>query len=126
MPLKIGDLFNQTAKRISGGEKSILTNMIWVAAIIVGVLLLTLWFILKNEVDIRYDDTSLIMLLLKGGVWSFITCLLVIFLHDNAIKTHYENLYRNKNQEQIIDRVITNEKGIEPEIVQNQSSMSIL
>jgi len=111
--LRLGDLFSSGSDKISGiGNNSIFTSPLWTAIIQTIVILCIVWFIMNNEVDPRYEDTTLMTLMIKIGIWSFITLGVIGFISHGAVASSVEGKYLNKNQQQIVERV-TGQGGIE-------------
>lgn len=105
MPLKLGELFSKGSNKLTNGSGSILLSPIWTALICVVVVLATIWFVMHKEVEPVYNDTSFWTLLVKTGIWSFISLTIILYVHSGAIERNVELQYKDKNKDQIIQRV---------------------
>lgn len=102
MPLNVQDLVDQSSDKLLG-NKSILSSSIYTAFIITLILLILTWLTLKGEIEVVYDDTSLLVLLFKSSVWGFLISIITLFLHDRAINKLYKEKYENMNAQQIVN-----------------------
>ncbi len=102
MPLNVQDLVDQSSDKLLG-NKSILSSSIYTAFIITLILLILTWLTLKGEIEVVYDDTSLLVLLFKSSVWGFLISIITLFLHDRAINKLYKEKYENINAQQIVN-----------------------
>lgn len=98
--LRLGDLFSNG---IGGG--SIFLSPLWTALLTVVVILLIIWFMMSKEVEPIYNDTSFMFLLLKVGVGTFISQVVIQYLVSGSIERSVADKYKNKNQERIVARV---------------------
>ncbi len=102
MPLNVQDLVEKSSDKLLG-NKPVLANPIYTGLIITLILVLITWITLKGEVDIIYDDTSLVILLFKSSIIGFLISLVTLFLHDRAINKAYKLKYENLAAQQIVN-----------------------
>lgn len=102
MPLNVQDLIEKSSDKLLG-NKPVLANPIYTGLIITLILVLITWITLKGEIDVIYDDTSLIALLFKASIIGFLVSLVTMFLHDRAINKAYKLKYENLAAQQIIN-----------------------
>ena len=120
MSLKIGDLVNQISGKIISDESPILDNPIIVSAIIVVIIIFISYIVMRDEVETTYDDTTIFHLLMKAGIWGFMSTGLLLFLHNRVISDKYENKYKNLATEELANAVIQRPdatEAIKPDIL---------
>ena len=110
----MGLSFAELLKPVKSWSKSpVVKNPIIVAIIITSILLFIIWFVMRNEVEMVYDDTSFVMLIFKAGIWGLISTLLFVFLHNKAIEMDISGGYKDKNKERLIDTILSSQKDQE-------------
>ena len=107
--LRLSELFNFS--RISGSGSGIFLSPVWTSAITVGIVLIIIYFTLHNEVEPIYDDTSLLSLLMRIGVWVWLVDSVILYLSYGAIQQLESDKHKNKNKEQIILGVMNTSAG---------------
>lgn len=108
--LRLSELFSSGAANVSGiGNNSIFVSPLWTSIITTVIILCIVWFIMHNEVDPRYEDTTFLTLVVKIGVWSFIAVGAINFISHGAIENSVSSLYQNKNQKQTIEKITDNQ-----------------
>lgn len=107
--LQLSELFNSS--RFIGTGSGIFLSPVRTAAITVGIVLLIVYFTLRNEVEPVYDDTSLLTLLLRIGVWVFLVDAVILYLSYGAIQQLEADKHKNKNKEQIVLGVMNTSAG---------------
>lgn len=122
MPLKLHDLVNKSSKKLVKKGDSVFTNPVYVAGITIGILLIIIWIMMKNEVEIIYEDTSFTTLLFKVGIWGFISSVFISFLHERSIEQKYEEKYANKMQEQVVVAVTSKDQTNSQETIYPESN----
>jgi hypothetical protein len=104
MTFQLDDIINGITDYLT--DNKYVKSPIWVAIIIVVILILTIWFVVKSEIDTIYEDTSMLHLYVKIGIWSVLSSIVVIFLHNKSIHRFYEEKYKNIGQEQAVEAVV--------------------
>lgn len=115
--LRLSELFSTGATGISGSGAGIFLSPVWTAMITISLLLIMIYFIIRNEVEPVYDDTSLITLLIRIGVWGFLIESVILYLSYGAIERFEADKHKNKNKEQIVMGITNGNNGtgtIEP------------
>ncbi len=108
MPLHIEEIIDSITNKIT--DNRWIQSPIWTAVIIVILLLMTIWYVIHNEVDTVYEDTSMMHLYAKIGIWSMIVSIVVVFLHNKSVNRYYEEKYKSKEQEKIVEKVVAETK----------------
>jgi hypothetical protein len=106
MPLNVKDLIDKSSDKLMG-EKPVIASPIYMGIIVTLVILVIVWIVLKGEVDVIYEDTSLGLLLVKAGVWGFLITTGVAFLHDRAVNKIYSKKHESIVTQQIVDSAIS-------------------
>lgn len=94
-------------------QNPILQNPLWISVIITGIILIIIWFVMHNEIEMVYEDTSFLMLLFKAGIWSFVASLFVVFLHNKAIESNIANKYKDTDKERLMSTIVDGTKNKE-------------
>ena len=102
-------------------EIEVFKNPLWMALIIVCIICIIVWFILNNEVEVIYDDTSLPMLIFKAGIWGFISTLIFLFIHNKAVENDVSKKYKTVDKDRLLDKIGEGIEGSDAKITPNIS-----
>jgi type VI protein secretion system component VasK len=108
---RLSELFAGSGKSASYSFGGVFLSPIWTAVVIVTIILIIVWFVTRNEIEPKYDDTSIWTLLIKIGVWSLIGTACVQWLSASAIEASVAERYTNKNQREIVHNALDSEAG---------------
>ena len=103
---RLSELFSGSGKSNANILGGVFLSPIWTAVIVVVTILIIVWFVMHNEIEPKYDDTSIWTLLIKVGVWSLIVVGTVQWLSFGAIEASVADRYTNKNQREIVHNAI--------------------
>jgi hypothetical protein len=106
---QLSQIFANPGKNFGNNFGSVFRSPIWTAVITVFIILLIIWFITRNEIEPRYDDTSIWTLLIKIGVWSLLVVGGMQFLSMSAVEAAVIDRYTNKNQREIVHNALDSE-----------------
>jgi len=109
--LRLGELFSGSSKSAGRSLGGVFISPIWTSVVIVVIILFIVWFVTRNEIEPKYDDTSIWTLLIKIGVWSFIGVSAIQWLSSSAIEASVVDRYTNKNQREIVHNALGSEGG---------------
>ncbi len=103
---QLSQLFANPGKNVGNSLGGVFKSPIWTSIIIVFIILLIVWFITRNEIEPKYDDTSIWTLLIKIGVWSLLAVGSMQFLSMSAVEAAIVDRYTNKNQREIVHNAL--------------------
>lgn len=108
---RLGELVSGSGKSSITSFGGVFLSPIWTAVIIVTLILIIVWFVTRNEIEPKYDDTSIWTLLIKIGVWSLIGVGCVQWLSVSAVEASVADRYTNKNQREIVHNALGSVAG---------------
>ena len=104
---RLSELFASSGKSTSTSFGGIFLSPIWTAVIVTALMLVIIWFVTRNEIEPKYDDTSVWTLLIKIGVWNLLTVGAIQWLSFGAIEASVADRYTNKNQREIVHNALS-------------------
>ena len=108
---RLGALFAGSHNSSGTSFGGVFLSPIWTAFIIVTLILIIVWFVTHNEIEPKYDDTSIWTLLIKIGVWSLIGVGCIQWLSGSAVEASVADRYVNKNQREIVHNALGSVAG---------------
>jgi len=86
---------------------SVFNNPIYTALIIVSMVLLIIYFTMKNDVVIDEDsNTSMTTLMFTSGIYCILAVLGVVYLQHRSVTHDFETKYNHRAGDEVIDAAI--------------------
>lgn len=105
MSFKLSDIANNAVN--SKHVVRIFGNPLIVAMIIVIIVFLVMYFVMRDQIEIVDESTrSLIYFIFTTGVYTFIGCVCVLFLHHKVVQTSLEKKYGVGEEEDVVNEAI--------------------
>lgn len=121
--LDLGEFFNNITGKIAGKD-SVLVSPIWTAVIISLLLMIILFFVIYEEIELKYEESSIVNLAFRVGLWGFVGSLILAFLRNSALNAKYIEKYKSHGQHQLVDKIVDNAnlEGLDFENTRNENS----